>query len=104
MVSPYVDKTKQCYCFSGSPLEIGQSGVDYTGGRDPLLGVGPYGSVHIKDAVVWLDNTKLRSKVVTYEFLILKVDAIDGSTDDLVMGNNVRAQRVSVLKKSLTRK
>ncbi len=39
-----------------------------------------------------------------YKFMILKVDAIDGSIDDLVMGNNARARPVEILDNSSTRK
>ena len=71
---------------------------------DPLLGVESYGSVNVNHALVWIDRTKLVSLTVLYKFIILKVDAIDGSADDGVMGNNARAQPVEISDKSFARK
>jgi len=85
-------------------LKISDIGTNYTQGKSPLLGVAPFDSVHITDAVMWLDKGKYVSKDVKYKFLLLKVDAIDGSSDDSVMGNNAQAQPVLVSEKSQDRK
>jgi len=85
-------------------LKISDIGTNYTQGKSPLLGVAPFGSVHITDAVMWIDKSRFVSKQIKYKYLLLKVDAIDGSSDDSVMGNNAGAQPVLVSEKSISRK